>query len=102
MSIDELTREIIEIKQGLLGDQPMDAQAIVEQQESLRECIAALEAALALPTPYGFPNTELGEQKRKEAERVLGVRREELADAEKATGAPAAGSSSDTSSSDTQ
>lgn len=102
MSIDELTREIIEIKQGLLGDQPVDAQAIVEQQESLRECIAALEAALALPTPYGFPNTELGEQKRQEAERVLGVRREELADAEKATAAPAAGSSSDTSSPDTQ
>ena len=80
----------------------MNAQAVVEQQESLRECIAALAAALALPIPYGFPNTELGEEKRKEAERVLGLRREELANAEKATGAPEAGSSSDTSSPGTQ
>ena len=44
----------------------------------------------------------VGEQKRQEAERVLGVRREELANAKKATAAPAAGSSSDTSSPDTQ
>ena len=64
--------------------------------KAVEEAGGALEAALALPTPYGFPDTELGAEKRAEAERVLAVRRDELANAGKATVAPATGSSPDT------
>jgi len=43
----------------------------------LRESIAALEAALELSSPYGFPAAE--PEKRKMAEKLLGERREKLA-----------------------
>ena len=76
MSIAELTNQLAVTKELLAGETGTP-RSVGEQEPLLRESIAALEAALKLPVPYGFPAAE--PEKRKMAEKILGERREKLA-----------------------
>ncbi len=76
MSIAEMTNQLFVTKELLASGADVPG-LVAERAALLRESIGALEAALKLPAPYGFPAAE--PEQRKMAEKLLGERQQQLA-----------------------